>query len=234
HAARAGHADGDNRGRGPERAPAAAGGRGDPVHRLRLSRRRRAAARRGISCHRRGARDRRRHRRDGADVDLRPQRDDDDRAGRLPVNGRGIAASAEGPSRGLSRDRAAVLWEHWARALTRRPGLALLAGGLTLACLTAPVAWLRVGLPARHWWPSQTEAGKGLDLLTRIGGAGAVQPVRIVVDWPDSVGSPPRRPRHWPARAFLSAATWLSTSTFRMTCWAECRYSWAWSSALRR
>src|SRR5439155_87205 len=147
---------------------------------------------------------------------------------------RGIAASAVGPSRGLSRDRAAVLWEHWARALTRRPGLALLAGGLTLACLTAPVAWLRVGLPARHWWPSQTEAGKGLDLLTRIGGAGAVQPVRIVVDWPDSVGSPPRRPRHWPARAFLSAATWLSTSTFRMTCWAECRYSWAWSSALRR
>ena len=102
---------------------------------------------------------------------------------------RGIAASAVGPSRGLSRDRAAVLWEHWARALTRRPGLALLAGGLTLACLTAPVAWLRVGLPARHWWPSQTEAGKGLDLLTRIGGAGAVQPVRIVVDWPDSVGS---------------------------------------------
>ena len=102
---------------------------------------------------------------------------------------RGIAASAVGPSRGLSRDRAAVLWEHWARALTRRPGLALLAGGLTLACLTAPVAWLRVGLPARHWWPSQTEAGEGLDLLARIGGAGAVQPVRIVVDWPDSVGS---------------------------------------------
>src|SRR5438874_59587 len=102
---------------------------------------------------------------------------------------RGIAASAVGPSRGLSRDRAAVLWEHWARALTRRPGLALLAGGLTLACLTAPVAWLRVGLPARHWWPSQTEAGEGLDLLTRIGGAGAVQPVRIVVGWPDSVGS---------------------------------------------
>ena len=102
---------------------------------------------------------------------------------------RGIAASAVGPSRGLSRDRAAVLWEHWARALTRRPGLGLLAGGLTLACLTAPVAWLRVGLPARHWWPSQTEAGEGLDLLARIGGAGAVQPVRIVVDWPDSVGS---------------------------------------------
>jgi len=82
-----------------------------------------------------------------------------------------------------------ALWQRWARALARRPGLAFAAGGLTLACLTAPIAWLRVGLPARHWWPSQTEAGEGLDLLARIGGAGYVQPVRIVVDWPDSGGS---------------------------------------------
>ena len=105
---------------------------------------------------------------------------------RLPVNGRGFAASAVGPSRGLSRDRAAALWERWARALTHRPGIALVAGGLTLACVTAPVAWLRVGLPARHWWPSQTEAGEGLEVLARIGGAGYVQPVRIVVAWPES------------------------------------------------
>src|SRR5437867_1017051 len=98
-------------------------------------------------------------------------------------------AAVEDASCGLSRDRTAALWEHWARAGSRHPGWALLTGSLTLACLTAPVAWLRVGLPARHWLPSQTEAGKGLDLLTRIGGAGAVQPVRIVVDWPDSVGS---------------------------------------------
>jgi len=88
-----------------------------------------------------------------------------------------------------SRFNASSFWDRWARAVTRRPGWALLAGGLTLGCLTAPVAWLRVGLPARHWWPSQTEAGEGLDLLARIGGAGAVQPVRIVVDCPDSVGS---------------------------------------------
>ena len=88
----------------------------------------------------------------------------------------------------MSRDRAAALWERWARALTRRPGIALVAGGLTLVCLTAPVAWLRVGLPARHWWPSQTEAGKGLDVLARIGGAGYVQPVRVLVEWPPESG----------------------------------------------
>src|SRR5438094_503762 len=64
----------------------------------------------------------------------------------------------------------------------------VVAGGLTLVCLTAPVAWLRVGLPARHWWPSQTEAGKGLDVLARIGGAGYVQPVRVLVEWPPESG----------------------------------------------
>ena len=86
----------------------------------------------------------------------------------------------------ISELTARHLWERWARAVTRRPGWALLAGPLTLDCLTAPVAWLRVGLPARHWWPSQTEAGEGLDVLAHIGGAGYVQPVRIVVDWPES------------------------------------------------
>jgi len=84
----------------------------------------------------------------------------------------------------LSRD----FWGTWARTVTRHPGWALAAGGLLLACLTAPVAWLRLGLPARHWWPSQTEAGMGLDVLARIGGAGYVQPVRVLVEWPPESG----------------------------------------------
>jgi RND superfamily putative drug exporter len=79
---------------------------------------------------------------------------------------------------------AAALWGRWARTLARRPTWALLAGGLVLAGLAVPVARLRVGLPVRHWWPSGTEAGEGLDLLQRIGGVGYVQPVRVVVDWP--------------------------------------------------
>src|SRR6059036_2250363 len=102
------------------------------------------------------------------------------RVGGMPLQRQGRAASSAADSTGL--------WMRWASLVSRQPGWAVLAGGLTLACLAAPVAWLRVGLPARHWWPSQTEAGEGLDLLARIGGAGAVQPVRIVVDWPDSVG----------------------------------------------
>jgi putative drug exporter of the RND superfamily len=75
-------------------------------------------------------------------------------------------------------------WERWARAVTRHAAWALVAAGLVLAALTAPLAWLRVGVPARHWWPAGTEAGDGLAQLARLGGAGDVQPIRVVVDWP--------------------------------------------------
>ena len=78
------------------------------------------------------------------------------------------------------------LWERWARALGRHPARALIAGGVALACLTAPVFSMRFGLPARGWWPTGTDAGEGLDLLRRVGGAGSVQPVRVLVEF--SVG----------------------------------------------
>jgi RND superfamily putative drug exporter len=79
---------------------------------------------------------------------------------------------------------AAAFWGRWAQLLARRPTWALVASGLVLAGLTIPVVQLRVGLPVRHWWPSGTEAGEGLELLQRIGGVGYVQPVRVVVEWP--------------------------------------------------
>ena len=79
---------------------------------------------------------------------------------------------------------AAALWGRWAQLLARRPAWAFIASALVLVGLSAPVARLRVGLPVRHWWPSGTEAGEGLELLQQIGGVGYVQPVRVVVDWP--------------------------------------------------
>jgi len=82
------------------------------------------------------------------------------------------------------RFSAAAVWGRWAETLARRPAWALVAGGLVLGGLTAPVVRLRMGLPVRHWWPSGTEGGEGLDLLERVGGVGYVQPVRVVVDWP--------------------------------------------------
>ena len=76
-------------------------------------------------------------------------------------------------------------WERWARGLQRHPRRALALGGLAIAVLTAPVFFIRIGLPARNWWPASTEAGRGLDALGRMGVAGYIQPVRVVVQLPE-------------------------------------------------
>jgi RND superfamily putative drug exporter len=75
-------------------------------------------------------------------------------------------------------------WEKWARTLARHPRRALLLGGAAVAVLTAPLLYIRIGLPARHWWPSRTEAGAGADALTRIGVAGYLFPIRVLVEFP--------------------------------------------------
>jgi putative drug exporter of the RND superfamily len=75
-------------------------------------------------------------------------------------------------------------WEKWARTLSRRPWLALGLGGVAVAILTAPVFWIRIGLPARHWWPAHTEAGDGVEELTKIGVSGYLFPIRVLVEFP--------------------------------------------------
>jgi RND superfamily putative drug exporter len=76
------------------------------------------------------------------------------------------------------------IWEKWARTLSRHPRRALVLGGLAIALLTAPVFWIRIGLPSRHWWPDRTEAGQGLTVLDSLGVAGYVTPVRMLVEFP--------------------------------------------------
>jgi RND superfamily putative drug exporter len=83
-----------------------------------------------------------------------------------------------------SRLAVASFWNRWARLLGRHPVSALVAGVVVLGCLTAPLRLIRFGLPAHDWWPARTEAGEGLERLTRLGGAGYVQPVRVVVELP--------------------------------------------------
>jgi RND superfamily putative drug exporter len=87
-------------------------------------------------------------------------------------------------ARRLAWYHAPQIWETWARTLSRHPWRALTLGGLTIALLTAPVFWIRIGLPARHWWPEQTEAGKGVEVLTAMGAAGIIQPIRLIVELP--------------------------------------------------
>lgn len=76
-------------------------------------------------------------------------------------------------------------WEKWARTLSRHPGRALVLGAIAVAILTAPLFWIRIGLPARHWWPSRTEAGAGVEVLQRIGVSGYLFPLRVLVEFPE-------------------------------------------------
>ncbi|HEX5387805.1 MAG TPA: MMPL family transporter [Gemmatimonadales bacterium] len=88
-------------------------------------------------------------------------------------------------ARRLAWYHAPQIWESWARTLHRHPWRAITLGGLAIAVLTLPVFWIRIGLPARHWWPDETEAGRGIEALTAMGAAGVVQPIRLVIEVPE-------------------------------------------------
>jgi RND superfamily putative drug exporter len=87
-------------------------------------------------------------------------------------------------ARRLTWYHAPTAWERWARNLGRHPRRALLVGGTVIALLTAPVFWIRIGLPSRNWWPTATEAGQGVQTLERMGVANFILPVRILVEVP--------------------------------------------------
>jgi RND superfamily putative drug exporter len=99
----------------------------------------------------------------------------------LAVLGRGHRFGAW---RGIAGWGTQARWGRWAAVIARHPGRALLVGGAVIGILTAPLAGIRIGLPARHWWPPGTEGGAGLELLAKLGGAGYVQPIRVTVEWP--------------------------------------------------
>ncbi|MES2305052.1 MAG: MMPL family transporter [Gemmatimonadota bacterium] len=76
------------------------------------------------------------------------------------------------------------IWEKWARSLSRHPYRALAIGASVIGVLTFPVLFLKVGLPSRNWWPVETEAGAGVATLERMGMSGYIQPVRLLVEFP--------------------------------------------------
>jgi len=75
-------------------------------------------------------------------------------------------------------------WERWARWLGHRPWRAIAGGGIILATLTLPLTQIRIGLPARNWFPPQSESGRGLAALRDMGASGVIMPIRIVVQLP--------------------------------------------------
>jgi RND superfamily putative drug exporter len=79
-------------------------------------------------------------------------------------------------------------WAWWARTIGRRPLTSLAVGLCLLALLAYPVRHIRIGLPARGWWPAATEAGQGAMALERMGLGGVIQPIHIVVELPEGRG----------------------------------------------
>jgi RND superfamily putative drug exporter len=87
-------------------------------------------------------------------------------------------------ARRLTWYHAPTAWERWARNLGRHPRRALAVGGTLIALLTAPVFWIRIGLPSKNWWPMATEAGQGVEVLDRMGVANIILPIQVVVEFP--------------------------------------------------
>ena len=83
------------------------------------------------------------------------------------------------------RGRSPEAWARWASAIMRHPWLAVAAGLAIIATLSWPARELRIGLPARHWWPQGTESAAGLELLDRMEMGAVAQPIRLTVELPD-------------------------------------------------
>jgi RND superfamily putative drug exporter len=75
-------------------------------------------------------------------------------------------------------------WERWARSLAHHPWRAILGGGLVAAILTFPLTQIKIGLPARNWFPPDAESGQGLAALREMHASGVIQPLRVVVQLP--------------------------------------------------
>ncbi len=75
-------------------------------------------------------------------------------------------------------------WERWARSLGHHPWRVILSGGLVAALLTFPLTQIKIGLPARNWFPPDAESGQGLAALREMGASGVIQPLRVVVQLP--------------------------------------------------
>jgi len=76
-------------------------------------------------------------------------------------------------------------WERWARSLGHHPWRAILGGGLAAAFLTFPLTQIKIGLPARNWFPPDAESAQALAELRDMGASGVIQPLRVVVQLPE-------------------------------------------------
>lgn len=87
-------------------------------------------------------------------------------------------------ARPLARIHAPSGWERWARWLGHRPWRAIAIGAGVVCLLMLPLIQIRIGLPARNWFPPGSESGQGLAMLREMGANGLILPTRLVVRLP--------------------------------------------------
>ena len=87
-------------------------------------------------------------------------------------------------ARALAWIHAPTGWERWARWLGHRPWRAIAIGGSIVAVLMIPLTQIRLGLPARNWFPPRSESGEGLAMLHDMGANGLILPTRIAIQLP--------------------------------------------------
>jgi len=89
-------------------------------------------------------------------------------------------------ARRLRRLRSGRGWKRYARVIQRNPLRAVWISGAIIVALAAPALWLRIGLPAANWFPTDTDSTRGLTLLEDMGHGGALRPLRVVIEMTDS------------------------------------------------
>jgi RND superfamily putative drug exporter len=102
----------------------------------------------------------------------------------LAVMGRGVNRLRVVPRRVLTRraESREGFWTRLARSIMRRPVLYLLGGSLVMVALALPATQLELTGGDNRGIPTTTEATKGLAILEKTLGAGALAPHQIVVD----------------------------------------------------
>lgn len=84
------------------------------------------------------------------------------------------------------RDVATTWMARWARTVMRRPWTALLGGSAVLIVLALPAIGLELGSSGSTSLPNDVPSIQAASVISDLGGAGAVAPIRIIVDGHDT------------------------------------------------
>ena len=99
--------------------------------------------------------------------------------------------------RRVASGRASERWRRWGAWVSAHPVTVLLVAGAPLVALALQARRMDTSLPRANWLPPAMESARGLDDLARMGRAGVVQSLRVIVELP--AGTSTLDPAGWEA-----------------------------------